>query len=213
MLNHSLLYLSVYHFSVIAPFFPFVGSLRLYGFGFIRLIRQIRLQKSFAFCSSRHQLPIQRLQILRRVNAAAFVFRARDVDFDAVFEEAQLFELFDAFQTAGRPIDKLQQCFAAINIHAEVLQIWIELEPVFAGFAIAAKGNGRAGEIERGLIRSHDDFHDVRILQLTHAHDRSRERAHFGVGIRAQNAHREINRLGRNQRLIALNIDDDIDVR
>ncbi len=59
-----------------------------YGFGFICLIQKIRLQKSFAFCSSRPQIPIERLQIFRRVHAAAVVFRARDVNFDAVFEEA-----------------------------------------------------------------------------------------------------------------------------
>ena len=70
------------------------------------------------------------------------VFGDGDLDFVAVFQGSQLFELFDVFQAAvGQVGEDVEELFG-VRIHAEV---FVDVE---GGFGVSSEGDGGAGEIE-----------------------------------------------------------------
>ncbi len=87
-------------------------------------------------------------------------FDGFDVDVDAVFEPAELFETLDDFQLAGGQGRELLQGGAAVGVEADVLPV--------AGVAggVAVKWNGGAGEVKRATIGGGDDFDGVGVVDV-----------------------------------------------
>src|ERR1035441_7317814 len=95
-------------------------------------------------------------KILFSVDADCVVGGGFDVNLDAVFEEAELFETLGALKLGGRERwEKVERRFA-IGVKANVL-------PVKRGGAVAVVGDGGSGEVEGAPVGGGDDFYGIGI--------------------------------------------------
>ncbi len=125
---------------------------------------------------------------------------------EAVFQPAELLELFDAFQFAGREGGKFEEGVAAIAIEADVF-------PVLGGYAVACvahPGDGGTGKIERLAVEIQDDFDDVGIHDFAGESDgRARGGELDGVVIGHGGGY-GVNRARVYEGLVALHVDIDV---
>ncbi len=96
------------------------------------------------------------LEVIFRVDADGVVFGGFDVEVDAVFEIAELFESLGLFEFAGGQGGEAVEGSAAIGVEADVL-------PVVGAGCVAVVGDGGAGEVECAAVGGGDDFDCVGI--------------------------------------------------
>ena len=82
------------------------------------------------------------------------------VERKAVFQQAQLFELFDLFEGSRRECGEALEGTPAVGIQAEVLEV------MDVPGAVSIEGNRGAGEIERAAILRRDDFDGIGIVDI-----------------------------------------------
>src|SRR6202044_126136 len=123
--------------------------------------RDLKLRQ-WLLCRAFAQDFLYTLDVGGDVDAYAVVIRFDYADVEAVFKPAELFELLDAFEFAGRQGGKLEQGVAAIAIDADVLPM---LRGDFCA-RVADPGNGRARKIEAVAVKIADDFNYVGIHDL-----------------------------------------------
>ena len=80
-----------------------------------------------------------------------------DVDVDAVFEEAELFEALGLFEGAGGESGEAVEGGFAVGVEADVLPV-LRCGVVFG---IAVVGDGGAGEVEGAAVGGGDYFYGV----------------------------------------------------
>jgi len=137
------------------------------------------------------------------VDANGVVVRGFDVNVEAVFEEAELFEAFGAFELAGGQGGEAIERGFAIGVQADVL-------PVSGGCTVAVERDCGAGEVKGAAVGGGNDFYCVRIrdvfrgaadLQCGHIDLRMREGAKQCSDV-----------VGPEERLVALDVDVDVGV-
>jgi hypothetical protein len=91
------------------------------------------------------------MQVFFGVDADGVEVGGFDVDVNAVFEEAELFEAFYLFEGARRKGGEVLEGRFAVGVEADVL-------PVLGRCFIAVVGDGGAREVERAAVRGGDYF-------------------------------------------------------
>lgn len=141
------------------------------------------------------------------VDFDAFVGAFGDADTIAIFHPAQLLELLEAFEFAGRERGEFEKRVAAKNVKADVF----EMARGDGCSGVADPGNGRAGKIERVAVEIADDLDDIGIHDFVGRGDGDAERGdlRFGAGIFGgeNGVHASVDDFRRNEREIALNVD------
>jgi hypothetical protein len=137
------------------------------------------------------------------VDADGVVVGGLDVEVEAVFEEAELFESLGALELAGGQRGEEIERGLAIGVEADVL-------PVRRGSAVAVVGDGGAGEIEGAAIGGGDDFDRVWVGDvLGGAADF--QRGHVDVCVR-ERAKQGGDVFGAEERFVTLDVDIDVGV-
>ncbi len=143
-------------------------------------------------------------EIFRRVDAQRFVLCFEDADAVAVFEGAELFERFRAFEGANRERRVTEQEGPAIDVKTDVFEV---------GFVDAAiVRNGAAGEVDGVAGESSDDLDDVGVGDLAGDGDAALEGGHEEGGVVDKGLGGGVDGGGVNEGLVALDVDDDAGV-
>jgi hypothetical protein len=132
-----------------------------------------------------------------------------DVNGDAVFEEAQLFQALGMFESAGGQGGEALEGGLAVPVEADVLPVW--RRGAIANIAsIAVVRDGGAGEVEGPAIGGGDDFDGVWVGDvLFRAEDF--EGRDLDVGM-SEGAEERGEMLGLKQGFVALDVDVDVRV-
>jgi len=87
-----------------------------------------------------------------------------DVDVDAVFQEAELFEALGLFEGAGGQGGEALERGFAVGVEADVLPVlrrYVFCGLSVASLAITVEGDGGSGEVEGAAVGGGDDFDGV----------------------------------------------------
>ena len=101
--------------------------------------------------------PQNTLQVFGGVDGVAFEGGHGRADAVAVFQPAELFELFGFFERRGGQAGDGSKHLAAVGVEADVFVVGVSGLPLFAGDA-AQEGNDAAAEAERVARGRQDDF-------------------------------------------------------
>ena len=124
-----------------------------------------------------------------------------DVEGDAVFEQAELFEALGLFECAGGECGEAGESLLSIGVEAEVLPI------DGMAFSFAVERDGGAGEVECAAVAGGDDLDGVGVGDvLRRAADL--EGGDFDAGLREGCEHGG-DVLRMEQRFVALDVDVD----
>src|ERR1700733_15947352 len=85
------------------------------------------------------------------------MFGLGDAHFVSIFHPAELLELLDAFEIAGRKSVVVEKGFLAIGVKSQMFQV----ARVDGIFRVANPGNWRAGKIERITVEIENNFYDI----------------------------------------------------
>ncbi len=124
----------------------------------------------------------------------------------AIFQPAELLELFDAFEFSLGQSGIFEEGVALEDVEAEVFQM-ADLD--FAG-GVADPGNRSAREIEAVVVEIEDGFHDVGVHDVRGRFDRSGYRGDGGGGLFEEGIDRGVDGYRVEQRLISLDIHKDV---
>jgi len=129
-----------------------------------------------------------------------------DADTPAIFEPAELFELFDFFEFTLRESGVLEKGIALKDVEAKVLPI----SDADLVLGVANPRDGRAGEIERVVVKIENSFDHVRVHDVGGMTDRRGNRGDLCGRIFEEGAHGGVDSDGINEGLVALNVDEDV---
>ena len=79
-------------------------------------------------------------------------------------------------------------------------------------FGVSHEGNRMPGEVERVALVVHHDFHVGRALIFGWVNDLVSQRGHGGLGVFLEHAHRGVDNVGVYVWLVALDVDDDVNL-
>jgi hypothetical protein len=140
------------------------------------------------------------------VHAYGVVLDFGDADLPAIFEPAELLELFDALEFALGQGGIFEQGIALEDVEPEMLEV---ADLHFAG-GIAHPGNRRAREIETVVVEIEDGFYDVGVHDVGRALDRGGDRGDRGGGLFEKGIDRAVDGRRIEQGLISLHIHEDV---
>lgn len=143
------------------------------------------------------------LCLLGCVHSGAEFIREDDTDACTIFEGSELLEGLGLLQTARGPGHKLKEETALKAVDAEVP---VATRP---GLWIPHKGQRTAAKVERVAMGIEDDFDDIRISDLGGVVDGSCGGDHLYAGVITQRSGQLIDQGRRDERLVALYIDED----
>jgi len=141
-------------------------------------------------------------EILGRVDAEGFILSFEDADAEAVFEGAELFEGFSAFERANRERRIAEQEGAAVDVETDVFEV---------GFVDAAiVRDGAAGEVNGVTGEGGDDLDDVGVGDFAGDGDAALKGGHQEGGVVEEGLSGGVDSGGVNQGFVPLNVDDDV---
>lgn len=180
-------------------------SVRKCGFLVVRVERNKYDDcKALSFCGASAKKFFDARDVLGHVHFDAFVgFDFADSDAIAVFHPTELFELFDAFELAGRKRGEFEKSVTAKCVQTDVFEV--AGGDAFAG--IANPRNRRAREIESVAVEVGNDFDDVGIHDVFGRSDRDAKRGNVSVAFGGEERiDSSIDHFVANKREIALDV-------
>jgi hypothetical protein len=151
------------------------------------------------------------VEVFFGVNADGVEVGGFNVDVDAVFEEAELFEALGLFECAGGEGGKTLERVPSIGVEADVLPVLrgdVVAGLCVVGAPVAIIGDGGAGEVESAAVGGGDNFDGVWVGDVFEGAE-NLEGGDFDVRL-GEGAEEGSDVLGFEERLVALDVDVDI---
>src|SRR6266513_2732500 len=134
------------------------------------------------------------------------MFRDEHMNLYTIFKSAQLLERFCALQRRRFPPHKIKQRFAAKTVDALMPQI------LYRGGAVAREGDRVARKVKRFAVKIDDHLHLMRRRSFGGAPERMRGGDDVDLTIRTQRLHEAIEQSRFGEWLVALYINDIIEL-
>src|SRR6267142_5298877 len=149
--------------------------------------------------STRQNQAFHAFQVVFRVYPNSIVNRLRDMNRDAIFQEAQLLQALAALQCGLRERAEAVERGLAIGIKAEMLEV------ADVASLVAVERNRRARKIECAALSVGDHFDRIGILNVMRG-ARCLDRPNIASGIFHQ-FDQSVDMIGMRERLVALHVD------
>ena len=139
--------------------------------------------------------------LLGSVESHGLIVGHNNPDTGAVFEGAELFQLFGLLELTRRPLDELLEKVAVVSVESHVPQ-------GNKGVGFAPKvWEGAPGEVEGESLAISDNFYDVRILELSKVGHWVGSSNHLEVGMRLHRLCQGVDESRRYKGFVSLNVD------
>src|SRR5580698_1950996 len=164
--------------------------------------RAFSLTRLLCFRVHSKQQRLRAPQVVFGIDADGVARCGRNVDVDAVVEQAQLLQSFDALDPRGRQRGKAFEGGFAVSVDSKMLAIAGE------AFAVAIEWDGCAGKVKRAPVECSDYFHGIGIVDLMRrAADGERGDLDFGT---AEKRQQRLEKVGGQSGFVALDVDVDV---